>query len=159
MTDAPEAAAPVADFASIQVIFDHLQNKEGGHFLSKFVLTTEDPDTALSSLVKYYDMPFILAAPGGMAVVKQAAMVQDFAYIYTNPENIQVIMALESWALLCSQYPDNNQLSAVLELNRMVAERMAQSISQYGSPAALQVVQFSFEDAPKPPVEDAQQEA
>ena len=132
------------DYASIQMVMDHMQVKDGGaNHVQKFVLSTQTPDEVLASLVEYYGEPHVLASPGGIAVVRESGTFANFAFVYINRENIQVVMDMETWAALNMRDEfGGSQLALVDMLQRTIAQSMADSIATYGSPAVLSLIGF-----------------
>lgn len=144
------AAAPLPvdrDYATIQVVLNHLQIRDDGHEVCEFVMSTESQLESLASLASYYKLLPALSTPSTLAIV-QAMVNEDAAIlILTTRENTQVIIDLNDWAALSDHFP--TQFAVVDFLSKTVATHYAQAMNEKGGIPTLMMFGLNLVDVPE----------
>lgn len=144
----PNQAGTDREFVSIQLVLNHLQLRQDGHYVQEFVMSTQSPVEVLGALAQYYGESHVLATPQALSIIQQAPQHQACAYVYVTPENIQVIMDADDWAALCERFP--TQFGTCDLLAREVSRAMAAQINQSGSYGKLYILGMDAEVAEAP---------
>lgn len=130
------AAAPeTREFRSLQMVLDHLQVREDGHEVVKFVMSTQIQLDALSALAGYYQMGGALATPAALAIVASMSGEDAPVLVLTTPENTQVLFDLDDWAAIQDYFP--SQFAVCDFLAQAVAEQYKNALNERGGLPAL----------------------
>lgn len=104
------------EFGSILLTLDHLTNRADHHVVQKFVLSTELQDETLLALFRYYKEEHLLTRASTIKLLQEAAKTDYPIYVYTTPQNIQILASTAAWDTLV-QSPDGGQGSALLAVD------------------------------------------
>lgn len=120
MPEGVRVAAPAkraSEERSIQLVLDHLQLRDDGHTVVKFVMSTQEQLEALAGLAQYYGLSEALASPGNLSLISQMHGEEAAILILTTETNTQVLLAAEDWDELSRRFDTTLELVRFLKSN------------------------------------------
>lgn len=85
------------EFGSVILTVDHTSTLPGPHTVQKMVFSTETLEEAAIALLKYYSEEALLANVQTIAQFQELGRTKLPALIYRTPENVQIVMALDTF--------------------------------------------------------------
>jgi hypothetical protein len=146
-----DTAQQVADeFNSIILTVDHTSTIPGRHVVQKTVFSTETLEEAALALLKYYNQADLLASVDTISQFQAIAASQFPCLVYRTPENVQIVMALDTFNALVARS------SSLLDATSFVLDTVGQVIVETeeaaGDVIPLQVLSWDEIDVALAPV-------
>jgi hypothetical protein len=128
--DLPQNAAGEPEFASLILTIDHLTLRPGRHIHQKLVLSTQTAIAALSALADYYGQhDQVKHSEDFLEIVAASGRASDPVFVYTTPENVQIITSTPTWDGLVQSpaFGRTSSLVASQKLLELVAKVSAEA--------------------------------
>lgn len=103
------------EYATIQIVMDHLMENDTGHVNTKLTLSTEEPEAALRSLWDYYgETANLISLESTLDLLVQHRMAPQGVFLYVVPADmgdrfgnlrLEVVMSTDLFAAL-SKHPN-----------------------------------------------------
>lgn len=137
-----------AEFGSIILTVDHTSTIPGPHSIQKAVFSTETLEEAALAVLKYYDEEKLLASASTIAQFQEIAKTDLPALIYRTPENVQIIMALDTFNALVAR--SESLLDATSFILDTAGQLIVATEEQAGGPVPLLVLSWGEVEAEAP---------
>ena len=143
-----------AEFGSIILTVDHTSTIPGPHSVQKAVFSTETLEEAALAVLQYYGEEKLLASASTISQFQEIAKTDLPALIYRTPENVQIVMALDTFNALVAR--SESLLDATSFILDTAGQLIVATEEQAGAPVPLLVLSWAeveeeeAEDAPAP---------
>lgn len=141
------------EFGSVILTVDHTSTNAGPHSIQKAVFSTETLEEAMLALLKYYQNTDLLASASTIAQFQQVAQTALPCMVYRSPENVQIVMALDTFNALIAR--SSSLLDATTFILDTVGEVIAGTEQVAGGCIPLQVLSWDVHPGDPAPAEPA----
>lgn len=129
------------EFGSVILTVDHTSAIPGPHVVQKMVFSTETLEEAALANLKYYSEEGLLASASTIAQFQALAKTDLPCLVYRTPENVQIIMALDTFNALVAR--SESLLDATTFVLNTVGELIVASEKAAGAPVPLLVLSWA----------------
>lgn len=137
-----------SEFGSIILTVDHTSTIPGPHSVQKAVFSTETLEEAALAVLQYYNEEKLLASASTIAQFQEIAKTALPALVYRTPENVQIIMALDTFNALVAR--SESLLDATSFILDTAGQLIVATEEQAGAPVPLLVLSWGEVEAEAP---------
>lgn len=138
---AAEAAPAPREYKSVVLTIDHTSSRKDGEVVQKMVKSTQTVTASLLAILGYYQEKHLLHSETTIELLQEAGKALLPAFIYRSPENVQIIMAEQTYAVLI------NARGTLLEAEDFIinaaGEMLAAAQQKTGDAVPLMLFTFS----------------
>lgn len=125
------------EYATIQIVMDHLMENDTGHVNTKLTLSTEEPEQALRSLWDYYgETSNLLSMKSTLDLLVEHRMDPNGVFLYVVPAEagdrfgglrLEVVMSTDLFSKLTAHpnFGDGSEFLCIQNLTKQFAQVMA----------------------------------